>query len=343
MTATVATHERPTTSAATGSSGTPTPTTTRPRTRRGSTPRRVGRVADPRGGARRARRRRAGSTCSSSAAAPRSWSIALARRRRAGRRRSTSRAGSSATRARCCGATGASRAPAVRAAARRSRCADGVVRPRVLRPRRDVVLRSRAHGAPRWRALLRPGGRLVFSHTTPWPYLAWNFETGARRPAPAPPLLRDPPLRRRRRRGHGRLPAPVRRVDPLLPSPRRWWSTTWWSCARRSTRARPTTTSTHVGPGAGRPSRSGSSARRRAEPSAARVPDRGTAPADEVLASPRRRRTRCPLSNAGVLLAVGDEQAAAVELPRQRARLRQRRRRVARSCRPPGSAARRRR
>jgi SAM-dependent methyltransferase len=24
--------------------------------------------------------------------------------------------------------------------------------------------------------LLRPGGRLVFSHTTPWPYLAWNFE-----------------------------------------------------------------------------------------------------------------------------------------------------------------------
>jgi SAM-dependent methyltransferase len=23
--------------------------------------------------------------------------------------------------------------------------------------------------------LLRPGGRLVFSHTTPWPYLAWNF------------------------------------------------------------------------------------------------------------------------------------------------------------------------
>jgi SAM-dependent methyltransferase len=24
--------------------------------------------------------------------------------------------------------------------------------------------------------LLRSGGRLVFSHTTPWPYLAWNFE-----------------------------------------------------------------------------------------------------------------------------------------------------------------------
>ena len=24
--------------------------------------------------------------------------------------------------------------------------------------------------------LLRPGGRLVFSHTTPWPYLAWNFD-----------------------------------------------------------------------------------------------------------------------------------------------------------------------
>jgi SAM-dependent methyltransferase len=24
--------------------------------------------------------------------------------------------------------------------------------------------------------LLRAGGRLVFSHTTPWPYLAWNFE-----------------------------------------------------------------------------------------------------------------------------------------------------------------------
>lgn len=24
--------------------------------------------------------------------------------------------------------------------------------------------------------LLRPGGRLVFSHTTPWPYLAWDFE-----------------------------------------------------------------------------------------------------------------------------------------------------------------------
>jgi SAM-dependent methyltransferase len=24
--------------------------------------------------------------------------------------------------------------------------------------------------------LLRTGGRLVFSHTTPWPYLAWNFE-----------------------------------------------------------------------------------------------------------------------------------------------------------------------
>ena len=24
--------------------------------------------------------------------------------------------------------------------------------------------------------LLRRGGRLVFSHTTPWPYLAWNFE-----------------------------------------------------------------------------------------------------------------------------------------------------------------------
>ena len=23
--------------------------------------------------------------------------------------------------------------------------------------------------------LLRAGGRLVFSHTTPWPYLAWNF------------------------------------------------------------------------------------------------------------------------------------------------------------------------
>lgn len=24
--------------------------------------------------------------------------------------------------------------------------------------------------------LLRTGGRLIFSHTTPWPYLAWNFE-----------------------------------------------------------------------------------------------------------------------------------------------------------------------
>jgi SAM-dependent methyltransferase len=24
--------------------------------------------------------------------------------------------------------------------------------------------------------LLRPGGRLIFSQTTPWPYLAWNFE-----------------------------------------------------------------------------------------------------------------------------------------------------------------------
>jgi SAM-dependent methyltransferase len=24
------------------------------------------------------------------------------------------------------------------------------------------------------RRLLRPGGRLVFAHTTPWPYLAWN-------------------------------------------------------------------------------------------------------------------------------------------------------------------------
>jgi SAM-dependent methyltransferase len=24
--------------------------------------------------------------------------------------------------------------------------------------------------------LLRPGGRLIFSHTTPWPYLTWNFD-----------------------------------------------------------------------------------------------------------------------------------------------------------------------
>jgi SAM-dependent methyltransferase len=24
--------------------------------------------------------------------------------------------------------------------------------------------------------LLRPDGRLVFSHATPWPYLAWNFK-----------------------------------------------------------------------------------------------------------------------------------------------------------------------
>jgi SAM-dependent methyltransferase len=32
-----------------------------------------------------------------------------------------------------------------------------------------------AHSVAEVARLLRPGGRLVFSHMTPWPYLAWNF------------------------------------------------------------------------------------------------------------------------------------------------------------------------
>ena len=46
--------------------------------------------------------------------------------------------------------------------------------------------------------LLRPGGRLVFSHSTPWPYLTWNPKR-ERHPPAATLVLRDAALRRRRR------------------------------------------------------------------------------------------------------------------------------------------------
>ena len=45
--------------------------------------------------------------------------------------------------------------------------------------------------------VLRPGGRLVFSHSTPWPYLDVEPEARARHPPAAPFVLRHAPLRRR--------------------------------------------------------------------------------------------------------------------------------------------------
>ena len=107
----------------------------------------------------------AGSTCSSSAAAPRS-----------GRSRSRRTARVSVGLDQSRGA-----APPRRAAQSRRRRRRGarvrerrsgpvrrrVVRRRVLRPRRDVVLRSRPSPCPRWRGSCAPAGGSCSAHTTP--------------------------------------------------------------------------------------------------------------------------------------------------------------------------------
>ena len=138
-------HGCPTTSAATASSGTPTPTTTRPSTPTRSRRRRArgacgGSPSRGRRGRRRTRARRARA---------RLWRRTMvdhAGRRRRARRRARPVAGQ------------LRHARALRRRERRrpcpSLCASGeaiplprrLVRPRVLRPRRDVVLRSRALG-----------------------------------------------------------------------------------------------------------------------------------------------------------------------------------------------------
>ena len=104
--------------------------------------------------------------------------------------------------------------------------------------------------------LLRPGGRLVFSHATPWPYLAWNFkrERVGRR------LRRSYFGMRRFDDGGGDgtvdFQLPVRRVDPLLPA-HGLVVDDLVELRTRSTRAPRSTTSTPAGLAAGRPSRSG--------------------------------------------------------------------------------------
>src|SRR4029077_13940419 len=91
-------------------------------------------------------------------------------------------------------------------------------------------------------------------------------------------------------------------------------------------RARATPTSTRVGRGAGRRSMCGWCGRR--EPGSAARADPGDPPADEVTGH-RVVDALVALAERGVLLAVDDEQAAPVELPRQGLGLDQRSGRVA--------------
>ena len=133
---------RGTTSGTTGRSGTPTATTTRPRTvRRSRAHRRRGaRSASP-SPICRCSATCAGATVLELGCGAAQWSIALGARRCT---RSRARRVDRATRPRAqCGRRAAPRARERRAAAVRS----GVVRHRVLRPRRDELLRSRGHPA----------------------------------------------------------------------------------------------------------------------------------------------------------------------------------------------------
>ena len=225
-----------TTSATTASSGTPTPTTTRPSTatRLDGDPRAWGVWRIPEAEVGVLGRRRTGSTCSSTAAAPPSGRSQLAAdgARVVGARPVARR--SSVTRERSVVATGAA-SPSCARAARRVPLRRRVVRRRVLRPRRDVVLRSRRSRSPEVARLLRPGGRLVFSHTTPWPLprveRASASASGRR--------LRRPYFGMRRfddaRRGHRRLPDRPTASGSGRSVGTASSSTTWSSSAPRST------------------------------------------------------------------------------------------------------------
>ena len=151
--------------------------------------------------------------------------------------------------------------------------------------------------SPRWPACSAPGGRLVFSHTHAVAVPRLEPETGAGRPggcaartsacAASTTATARAPID---------FQLPYGDWIRLLPARTASSSTTWSSCAHRSTRARATPTSTHVGHGGGRPNRSGWSGRR--EPSSA--PRAGAAGTRRLTssASPRRRRTRCRCPNA---------------------------------------------
>ena len=103
--------------------------------------------------------------------------------------------------------------------------------------------------------LLRPGGLFAFNQGSA---IADVLLAGGRRCADRAPghrLLRAVPDRARRR---GRLPAPVRRVDPPVPRERLHRRGPHRAASARRTRRAPTAMRRRSpGPGAGRPSRSG--------------------------------------------------------------------------------------
>ena len=222
----------PITSVTTASSGTPTPTTTRPT--HGGAARRApeawGVWRIPEAERRRARRRRRASTCSSTAAAPRSGRSRLARAA-ARPRRARPVARAAAPR----------RGPRWRRPASRSRCvcASGEHVP-VADASFDVVFCD--HGAmsfcdpaatlPEVARLLRPGGRFVFCHSSPWrTHVTFDARRDRTSPATPPPLLRA-----RARSWSPRAPStsccrPA--SGSALPRRRTRRSTTWSSSGRR--------------------------------------------------------------------------------------------------------------
>ncbi len=171
---------------------------------------RVGRVADPGGGAPGARGRRRARTCSSSAAA-----------RRSGRSRSPGWAR---------GTVGLDLSPRQLEHARTAMAAAGVEFPLVEASAEDVPLEDETfdvvfcdHGAFNFadptrlcrsaRGCLRTGGLLAFSMLTPVFDVFWDNEREAVGRRAAKRLLRASWLRGRRGR---RLPAALWRVDPAL-------------------------------------------------------------------------------------------------------------------------------
>ena len=112
-----------------------------------------------------------------------------------------------------------------------------LVRRRVLRPRRDVVLRSVPR---RTRGRATPPTRRSPRVRTLHAVGLHHLEPQARLHQPPAPerVLRDAP--RRLRRGHRRFPSSVRRVDPAVPRARTSRSRTSWSCRLRSAPRTPT-------------------------------------------------------------------------------------------------------
>ena len=200
--------------------------------------------------------------------------------------------------------------------------ADRVVRRRVLRPRRDVVLRSVPRrprgGAP---PPIRRSLRVRALHAVGLHHL--EPQARLHEPPASERVLRD--ARRRLRRGHGRLPSSVRRVDPSVPRarprgrrPRR--------AAGSEARHEHLRMGSSVGaPMAGRADLEafqGVSERASAARPALREGAVDEVPRDDSIGA------LVPDAERRVLLAFRDEERAPVELPCERSGGRERRRRV---------------